>query len=242
MCYNISLLNPEYYKHYESILSFYDNEKLAEPVYYRNAFTLPIHPVIANSEPIRIQEFYWGLIPFWVKTESDAENIRMKTMNARAESIFEKPSYRLAIMKRRCLIPADGFFEWRYYKGKNYPYYIHMKNHQIFSIAGIWEVWTHPETKEGMYTFSIITCEANRLLEKIHNKKKRMPVILPVEKENEFLNHDLSRSEINALLTPIDDECLEAYSISKRITSKTKNRNDPKVIEAYDYKELPSLD
>ncbi len=240
MCYNITILNPEYYKQYESILSFDEIEKI-EPVYYRNAFSLPNHPVIANTKPYRIQEFTWGLIPFWIRTNLDAEKIRLKTMNARADTIFEKPSYRFAIMKRRCLIPADGFYEWRYYHGRNYPYYIHMKNHDVFSIAGIWESWTNPEIKENIYTFSIITCNANQLLEKIHNKKKRMPVILPRDKEIDFLQQDLTMNEIKDLLTPIDDSLLESYTISNLITSSNQHRNDPKIIEPFEYPELPSI-
>ena len=240
MCYNITILNPEYYKHYESIISNDEMENI-EPVYYRNAFSLPTHPVIPNTIPYRIQEFTWGLIPFWVKTSVDAEKIRVKTMNARADTIFEKPSYRFAIMKRRCLIPADGFYEWRYYKGKNYPYYIHMRDHEVFSLAGIWESWINPENKEQVFTFSIITCEANQLLEKIHNKKKRMPVILPQNKEKKYLQEDVTMTEIQDLLIPIDDSILDSYTISHRITSQTKNRNDPKTIEPFEYPELPGI-
>ena len=173
MCYNLSLLNPAFSKHFESLLTFNETYK-TEPVYYKNAFALPTHPVITNTLPVCIQEYTWGLIPFWVKSETDAESIRMKTMNARADTIFEKPSYRDAIIQRRCLIPADGFFEWRYFKGKKYPYYIQMKNHQVFSIAGIWDVWENPNSKEKEHTFSVITCKANPLLEKIHNKKKQI--------------------------------------------------------------------
>lgn len=239
MCYNISLLNPAFTKHYESLLT-YDESYESEPIYYKNAFSLPTHPVIPNTTPVRIQEYTWGLIPFWVKNETDAESIRMKTMNARADTIFEKPSFRNAIIQKRCLIPADGFFEWRYYKGKNYPYYIRMNDHQVFSIAGIWDIWTNPKTQEEVYTFSIITCDANPLLEKIHNKKKRMPVILAKEKEAEYLN-ELSKKEIIALLSPINESVLEAYTISKRVTSTTQNRNDPKVIEPYEYAELPDI-
>ncbi len=240
MCYNITILNPEYYKHYESILSMDETDKI-EPVYYRNAFSLPTHPVIPNTKPYRIHEFTWGLIPFWIKTNDDAENIRLKTMNAREDTIFEKPSYRHAIMKRRCLIPADGFYEWRYYDGRNYPYYIHLKNHEVFSLAGIWESWTNPDTKEQVCTFSVITCKANHLLEKIHNKKKRMPVILPRDKEILYIQQNLSMNEIKELLLPLDDVNLKAFSISNRITSKTKNRNDSKIIEPFEYPELPPI-
>ncbi len=241
MCFNISLLNPgELTKRYGPILDF-DTYHEDEPIYYRNAFSIPYHPVIPNTEPRKIKEYSWGLIPFWVKTSKDAENIRTKTMNARADTIFDKPSFRYAIKKRRCLIPADGFFEWRYYKGKNYPYYIYLKDHEIFSIAGIWEVWTNPDTEEGEYTFSVITCDANPLLEKIHNKKKRMPVILSKDQEAVYLDEGLSVDNIKELLAPIDESKLDAYTISKRVTSKTQERNVPETIEPYEYSTLPSI-
>lgn len=241
MCYNISLLNPaEIVSRYDSLLSVKQTYE-AEAAYYRNSFALPNHPVISNIKPFQIREYTWGLIPFWIKTPLEAEQIRMKTMNAREDTIFEKPSYRDAIIQRRCLIPIDGFFEWRYYEGKNYPYYIHMKDHAIFSIAGIWDVWTHPETKEKKYTFSLITCNANELLEKIHNKKKRMPVILQKPFESKYLRNDLTKNEIKKILLPIDSEFLKAYTISNRVTSKTKERNVPKIIEPYNYPELPEI-
>lgn len=240
MCYTISLLNPAYYEHYDSLITF-DEPYETEPVYYRNAFSLPYHPVIPNTQPYRIQEYVWGLIPFWVKNLQDAEKIRLQTMNARADTIFEKPSFRSAIIQRRCLIPADGFFEWRYYNGKNYPYYIHLKNHEVFSIAGIWDMWTNPDTKEEIFSFSLITCKANPLLEKIHNKKKRMPVILLKEVEEEYLRNTLKKDDIHEMLSPINDEYLEAHTISKRVTSKTNDRNVLSVIEPFDYPELPSI-
>jgi len=241
MCYNISLLNPaELDTRYDSLLTA-EGPYETEPVYYRNAFSLPPHPVIPNTQPIRIQEYIWGLIPFWVKTEVDAEKIRMKTMNARADTIFKKPSYKTAIIQRRCLIPADGFFEWRYYNGKNYPYYIHCNNHDIFSIAGIWDIWVNPETNENIYTFSLITCTANALLEKIHNKKKRMPVIIPRKQEADYLRYDLTINEIKDLLSPIDTDYLNAYTISKRVTSTTQKRNISEVIKPYNYLELPPI-
>jgi putative SOS response-associated peptidase YedK len=213
-----------------------------QPTYYINSFSLPKHPVITNEDKSHFQMFTWGLIPFWVKKQVDADKIRSKTMNARAETLFEKPSFRNSIKFKRCLIPSDGFFEWRYFLGKNYPYFIRLRNKEIFSFAGIWDNWKNPETSEIINTFSIITCEPNDLLRKIHNKKQRMPVILPKEKESIWLNHDLTKEEINNYLSPYPVEELEAYTISRLITSKTQEKNIEEVIKPYNYPELVGLD
>jgi putative SOS response-associated peptidase YedK len=239
MCYAFSLLEPDaiafrYAARFPSDWEY-------QPMYYMNAFSLPEHPILTNDTPNDFQMMYWGLIPFWVKKYEDAESIRTKTMNARAESLFEKPSFKYAIKKRRCLIPADGFFEWRYHLGKNYPYYIQLKNHEIFSFAGIWERWKQPDEEKELFTFCIITCEANSLLATIHNKKKRMPVILPKEVEKQWIQNDLSEDEIIALLNPYPDEKMDAYTISKFITGKDEQKNVKKVIEPYHFPELPPI-
>lgn len=239
MCYSLTLLEPDtlqirYAARFPSHWEF-------SPSYYVNAFSLPSYPVLSNRDSQQFNMMYWGLIPFWTKTKDDAEKIRTRTMNARAETIFEKPSFRDAIRKRRCLIPADGFFEWRSFLGKNYPYYIHLKQHKIFSIAGIWDKWNQPETNNEIYTFSVVTCPANPLMEKIHNKKKRMPVILSEDHEMRWLESDISNSTIKDFLKPYPAENMQAYTISKRVTSKTLKRNVPEVLTSYTYPELPSL-
>lgn len=239
MCYAFSLLEPD-------AISFryaarFPSEWEFKPMYYMNAFDIPSYPVLTNQNDSVFQMMRWGLIPFWVKKISDAESIRVKTMNARSETLFEKPSFKFAIQKRRCLIPADGFFEWRFFQGRNYPYYIQLKDGGIFSFAGIWENWNQPGSNEVISTFSIITCDANTLLAKIHNKKKRMPVILPVDSEMRWLDDDLSKDDISDMLVPFDEEKLKAFSISRLVSDKTRQRNVEKVIEPFEYQELPLL-
>ncbi|MGE5604892.1 MAG: SOS response-associated peptidase, partial [Bacteroidota bacterium] len=163
--------------------------ELTEAKYYISGFEFPKLPVITNRQPDRLQGFTWGLIPFWVKTSTEAMEIRTHTLNARSDTVFIKPSFRNAIRERRCLVPADGFYEWREFNGKKYPYYIFLKSKEIFSFAGIWEEWTDRSTGEVLKTFSILTTDANPLMERIHNTKKRMPVILPREGEREWLRN-----------------------------------------------------
>ena len=210
-----------------------------EPMYHVSAFSLPKVPVITNDESKVIKMLNWGLIPFWIKDEKSMEDIRQKTFNARSETMFEKPSFRTSIKNKRCLVITDGFFEWRHVKGINYPHYIKMAKGGAFAMAGIWDTWTNKETEEKLSTFSIITTKANPLLEKIHNKKKRMPAILRKKDERRWLEPEVSKDEIFSMLSPIDDSCLDAYSVSKLVSNRrTKNTNVPEVLKRYEYKEL----
>jgi putative SOS response-associated peptidase YedK len=153
------------------------------PVYSASAFTFPSLPVISNEDIEHITLMQWGLIPFWVKDHENALNIREKTLNSRAETVFDRPAFRHSVQSKRCLVIADGFFEWRHINNQTYPYYIRLVDHTPFAMAGIWDRWHNKETSESLDTFSIITTKANSLLEKIHNTQKRMPVILPRDKE-----------------------------------------------------------
>src|ERR1700751_6213587 len=123
----------------------------------------------------------WGLIPYWAKDPK----VAYKTINARAETVDSAPSYRQAFKKRRCLIPADGFYEWRKVLGGKIPYNIQMKDGRPFVFAGLWEGWKPPGTKDWIRTCTIITGEPNDLVREIHT---RMPVILPEDKLDPWLS------------------------------------------------------
>ena len=149
MCYRYSVPSREVLeKKFKA--TFKRNENF-ERKYHVGTFNNPKLPVITNEDPKQIDLFHWGLIPFWVKDQKNADEIRQKTANARGKSIFEKPSYRNAAEKKHCLVLADGFFEWRYYNGRNYPHYIYLKNHEPFAIAGLWDSWTNRETQEKIF-------------------------------------------------------------------------------------------
>ncbi len=165
--------------------------------------------VIIAEEPLRLRFFRWGLIPFWAKDEKTGH----KMINARAEGIDDKPSYKHAFRQRRCLVPADGFYEWKNKNGKT-PYRITLKNNLPFAMAGIWEAWKSPEGKI-IYTFSIITTTANVLMQGIHD---RMPVILSPETEETWLKSS-HPGELRELLRPYDTEQMQAYEISKLVNS-----------------------
>ena len=237
MCFNVSINKDPAYLEQRFHAKFLDPNSF-KPIYHVSAFSLPKIPIITSANSKNVQLFQWGLIPFWVKDEMNAEKIRLKTFNARDDTIHEKPSYKHSIKKKRCLVLVDGFYEWRLFQGKKYPHYIKLKDNDAFAFAGIWDAWKNKKTEQIKNTFSIITTQANPLLEKIHNTKKRMPVILKKEDEKVWLDENLDESEINNLMNPISDENMEGFTISKLITTRGVNNNVPEVMEKFEYQEL----
>lgn len=215
-------------------------EEAFDPVYYANGFNHPKWPVITADKPKAIQFYEWGLVPFWVKTVQDAVRMKNNTLNAKSETVFEKPSFKFSILKRRCLVPATGFFEWRTIGGKKYPYFISRTNDACFTLAGIYENWTDKASGERMDSFSILTTSANALLEKIHDKK-RMPLVLPIDEEKLWISSNLDKQGIQHLLNyQIDANDLKAHPISRLITSRTENPNVPELLLEYRYPEIES--
>lgn len=201
-------------------------EKIIQEQYHVSAFKNPEYPII-TSDP-EIQVYQWGLIPFWTKSESDAAQIRTKTYNARAESIFQKPSFRPYIRTQRCIVPSTGWFDWRHENGKKIPYYIYVKKQPVFSMAGIYADWKNPHTGQTVYTFTIITTQANQLMSCIHNTNFRMPALLHREDEEKWLYPELKDSDIKSLLQPFDDSLMDAYIINNDFLKKKSD--DPSII------------
>lgn len=172
-------------------------------------------PVISNLEPGILNFFKWGLIPFWAKSPA----IGNKLINTRSETIADKPAFKNALMKRRCLVPANGFFEWR--KNDKTPFRIYLKNEELFSMAGIWEGWKDAENSP-LFSFSIITTSPNSLMKNLHD---RMPVILPSKNEADWLNEQ-NENNLRKLLVPFASEKMKAYAISARVNSPANNSEE----------------
>lgn len=173
--------------------------------------------VITNAEPEKLSYFKWGLIPFWSKDPK----IGNKLINARSESISEKSSFKTAFTRRRCLIPANGFYEWKKDGKEKTPYRIFLKSENIFAMAGIWETWKDSEDRE-LNTFSIITTKPNSLMKNIHN---RMPVILDINDEKAWLFEN-DPSFLQTLLKPYDPNFMSAYQISSKVNSPANNSSE----------------
>jgi putative SOS response-associated peptidase YedK len=168
-------------------------------------------PVITNEKPHELSFYRWGLIPSWAK-EAD---IGSRMINARSEGVEDKPAFRAAFKRRRCLIPASGFYEWKKLDEKQKaPMYIHLKERGVFGFAGLWEVWHDPDGGEWR-TFTILTTDANDFMRPIHD---RMPVILRPESYEEWLQPgEVSADALKPLLKPYDPGAMTAYEVSKLV-------------------------
>jgi putative SOS response-associated peptidase YedK len=182
-------------------------------------------PVIAQDDGgRRMGLLRWGLIPFWAKEPG----IGNKMINARSETVAEKPAFRSAFKKRRCLVPADGFYEWKKEGGGEdgkvvkVPHWIHLKGREAFTFAGLWEKWSG-EAEDPMYTFTILTTRAAATIEGIH---PRMPVILPRKDGDRWLDPGTPPEELLALLRPYSGPDLKAHPVSTLVNSPRNDQAD----------------
>ena len=194
-----------------------------------NAAPTQLLPVITSEAPRKLSLFRWGLVPSWAKDVS----VGNKLINARAESVDTKPSFRNAFKSRRCLVPADAFYEWKHAAGvkMKIPYRISIKEQPLFSMAGIWEQWENP-AGGLLQSFAIITTSANKLVAELHD---RMPVILPPEAEQLWLS-DVEIKQLLSLLQPFDARAMEAYPVSTRLNSP-RNNSKELIARSDDYRE-----
>ena len=179
--------------------------------------------VVANEGQNHLDFFVWGLIPSWAKEPQ----IGNRLINARAETLAEKPAFRAAFRRRRCLVLADGFYEWRQDLGQKSktPLFIHLKSRQPFAFAGLWEIW-HSTDGSEIRSCTIITTQPNEMMEPIHN---RMPVILSPEAYPLWLSpEEKGSSQLNPLLVPYPADQMTAYPVSRLVNSP--QNDSPEVI------------
>jgi len=171
-------------------------------------------PVVLVGSRI-LTTFRWGLIPYW----ANDKKIGYKMINARSETLIDKPSFKNSMKTKRCLVLASGFFEW---DSSKHPHYIRIKNQHIIAYAGLWDEWTDKETNEKIRSCTIITCSANNLMKKMHD---RMPVILDLENYDIWLTSD-NFIEYRSLLIPCKDELMYEYEVSQEVNSPRNNRKE----------------
>ena len=215
MCGRFTLFAPYYeiVERFNIEAAFEENDYIPS---YNIAPSQQVVAVINDGVKNRLGYLRWGLIPPWAKDEK----IGYKMINARAETVTEKPSYRNAFKNKRCIIPADSFYEWQKIDGGKVPMRIKLKTDGIFGIAGLWESWTSPEGK-SIYTCTAITTQPNRLVEPIHN---RMPVILRPEDEAAWLDPANKDSDfLGNMLKPFDESQMEAFAVSANVNSPKNN-------------------
>lgn len=181
-----------------------------------NAAPTQILPVITNQRPEGLSFFKWGLIPSWAKDTS----IGPKLINARSETISEKVSFKNALVHHRCLIIADGFYEWKRSTNKSkIPYRIFLNTKKLFAFAGLWEEYKD-ENQNLVHTFTIITTKANKVISNIH---ERMPVILDQDSEKLWLSSEPSTAEQLELLKPYSGQKMEFHTVSHLVNAVSNN-------------------
>ena len=247
MCYDIAYFTKKIEKYQERFGVEYgpldmhgQGSRSITPVYHTNGFSHRDIPVITHVHPDMIEMFTWGLIPFWVKDLSGAAKIQNRTLNARDNTLFEKPSFRAAAKKRRCLVIVDGFYDHHWKDGKSFPFYIQMKNREPFAIGGIWESWD----KEGQerHTVAIVTTDPNPMMAYIHNKPARsetarMPFIVRKEFEHLWIDPLTAKEEAQQMILPFPEEEMDSLTVS-RLRGKAYPGNVPEIMEYVDYVEL----
>ena len=206
---------------FEEIINRFDIQSFLEEELYSPSYNIaPTQSVLAVINDGRVNRMgflKWGFIPPWAKDLS----IGNKMINARAETISEKPSFRNAFKKKRCIVIADSFYEWKRHEDKTKtPMRIKLKSNELFAMAGIWEGWKSPDGKT-LYTCSVITTVPNDLMKDIHD---RMPVILKREDEKIWLDPEISdTTRLKPLLVPFDENEMETYEVSSLVNSPKNN-------------------
>ncbi|MBI9049250.1 MAG: SOS response-associated peptidase [Anaerolineaceae bacterium] len=182
-------------------------------------------PVVTNQNPTQVELLHWGLVPSWAKDAS----ISAKLINARSETAHDKPSFRTPFRSKRCLIFADGFYEWKrgVYKGsKKVPYYFRRQDKSPFVFAGLWDYWPGNENAQALSSCTILTCSPNNIVAPIHD---RMPVIFNWNQGKEWLSDKKSEIELRSMLVSVDEIAIEGYEVSSIVNRP--NNNSPTCIE-----------
>ena len=187
------------------------------PVSFNVAPTDEVYAVAEHEGQRQLGAFRWGLIPFWAKQRG----IGARNINARAESLADKPAFRDSFLRRRCLIPADGFYEWQALPKGKLPHYIYRGDHRPLALAGFWASWQDPETGEWVRTCTIITGEPNAMVAELHD---RMPVILPEEAWSDWLNREnQDRELLERLLTVFPEQQMARHPVATLVNSVANN-------------------
>ena len=234
MCFTVSvnIVRDELEKRYGTSS---DKSSDYRPSYYYHAFSFPELPIIfRDGKGEKASSFMkWGLVPGYITSESDALHIREMTLNARAETLEVKPSFRNSFPVRRCLVPVNGFFEWQHSGRTKIPWYIFHPGEKIISLGALYDKWSNDGGRSYLETFTIITTPANTLLSEIHNTKKRMPLIISREQEDDWISSLSAPPMIRDMMASYPDNILSAHTISPLIGNRKADRNVPELIEPW---------
>lgn len=199
---------------FEDLKIRYSIHDVVEPFHHARYNVAPmqmIPAVVHDGEKNRLGQLRWGLVPSWAKVESMAG----KMINARSETLLEKASFKILVHKKRCLIPADSFYEWKKVGGKKQPIRFMLRDESVFSLAGLYDVWINPANGQKVKSCTIITTTPNPLVAEVHD---RMPVILMGDDEQLWLDRSNTNTEkLISLLKPYPQEVMRAYPVSTKV-------------------------
>nr|WP_306265392.1 SOS response-associated peptidase [Pararhizobium sp. IMCC3301] len=221
MCGRFTLTHPN--EAVAALFDYHQEDRAAEdfPPRYNIAPTQPIATIRVEQARRVLRLVRWGLVPEWVKEPQTFSLL----INARTETVLEKPSFRGSIRHHRCLVPASGYFEWRRDGERKQPYYIRPRHHGVFAMAGLWAEWSGPDGNL-IDSGALLTQAANQTLSKIHH---RMPVVLPAEHFDEWLDvTHVDSKQAHKLLHPVSDDFFEAVPVSTRVNSV--RNDDPELV------------
>jgi putative SOS response-associated peptidase YedK len=181
---------------------------------YNIAPSQEVPVIVRNEGRNELKAMHWGLVPSWAQDKSIGQNM----INARAETLLEKPSFKQLVSARRCLVPADGFYEWLKEGTAKVPMWFYLKSRKPFAFPGLWDCWLDRDTGSQLYTFTIITTRANGLVRRIHD---RMPVIYDATMGRQWLDGPLGmrRMALDLVLQPLPSERMEAHEVSTLVNS-----------------------
>lgn len=230
MCGRFSLTKTEIQLEERFDASFYTEDvKRWMPNY--NASPTNGMPVITNLDTKHIRLFHWGLIPSWSKDPK----MSFSTINARVETLEERATFKGLLETQRCIVPADGYYEWKTEGKKKIPYRIEMKDKSVFAMAGLWAKWKSPEGVL-VQSFTVITHPASEPMRTLH---ERMPTMLPLSAERKWLDSKLTTNDLLELVKPIDFDALNIYRVSDKVSSA--HNNFPELLEPFSPEEPTQL-
>jgi putative SOS response-associated peptidase YedK len=251
MCYTIQQLEERILKQgqrkqstpaeIEEALRIFREQIKGKPLFAISGFDHPAVPILINHGGIHWQNMHWGLIPLWCKDWNAALELSNLTLNARAETLFEKPAFKHAASTRRGIVPITGFYEYKHVKSKKFPYFIDWKDEELRWLACVCDEWKDQERGEVVLTFSIVTTKGNSFMAEIHNNPEldepRMPVVLKGNDLLTWLNPETSTEVLRALLQPHEDLDLRAHTV-KPLRGKFSPGNTPEASKPHHYSEL----
>jgi putative SOS response-associated peptidase YedK len=214
------------------------------PLYHASGFSHPKILIYTVDSPDFPSVAQWGLVPHWVKNEEGKKKLWNNTLNARGETLTEKPAFRTAVKRNRCLIYLEGFYEHHHFQGATYPFYVSRKDGKPLVTAGLYSDWQNPDKQEWERSFTIITTKGNEMMSKIHNnpkmKEARMPVFLETEAADRWLEEyegpQLDQI-LEELLQPASEDLLQAKPVRK-LRGKEYIGNTLEITQAAEYPEL----